>query len=554
MAISGNKGTTIWNFKELHIETNSPIVTDLYTINPIRDLNGDDVPDILASHIEERSSSKSGHIKLISGKTGTVIRSIPTPFREEMFAPMQIFTQIDGTELLIITTGGQDTSGGIYSTRLMSMMKYTSDKDFNVIYKKDNSGFMTPAIFTDVNNDSFPDIVMSAFNSTVYAFDGRTFAMIWNYTFPSSESVSEIVPGHFNHDNVTDFMVKYSYGPGYPIYYYSQTTILDGLTGHPILQSMMTDSGGPSSLLAGMSISQTNGGDFFLHWQMQCRGKYDAKDAYEFVPDSDIWSQSRADVCMLRYNTSTVLKLYAIARHIEPPGAVLFSSDDVEVHLNKTNRENNSKSPQKHPKMTKKLNNYILQESESFPNKVNKSVKKGKLIEGGERLEDGYEDLKHYLYPTNFRQKPNSALDNVGKFEDEDYEYGEDRNEIMNERPIHLRGKYPGARGIRSDTEYLSPNVTDEPLNLWDLEIEKEEKEAQNDYISRKKRNPDNPEHLASIYSTGLLLESFQKNYSSIDYVFILNVRESETYPPLLLPQDLNCIEEKLQAYKSRFT
>lgn len=88
----------------------------------------------------------------------------------------------------------------------------------------------------------------------------------------------------------------------------------------------MTDAGGAHSLLAGLSISQSFGGDFFLHWQLECRDKSDAKDPYTFIPDSDIIQQSRADLCMLRYNTSTMLKLSAITRHVAPPGAVIFSS------------------------------------------------------------------------------------------------------------------------------------------------------------------------------------------------------------------------------------
>lgn len=62
---------------------------------------------------------------------------------------------------------------------------------------------------------------------------------------------------------------------------------------------------------------------------------------------------------MLRYNTSTVLKLNAIARHIEPPGAVIFSSDDLILQLNQTDTKQaqkpNSVSPIKHPKMQKKI-------------------------------------------------------------------------------------------------------------------------------------------------------------------------------------------------------
>lgn len=143
---------------------------------------------------------------------------------------------------------------------------------------------MVPPVLADINNDNTEDIIAALFNSTVYAFDGRTLASIWNVTLPSSESISSIVPGHYNHDNVPDFMIKYSNGPGYPVYYYSQTQILNGSNGYPLLEHTINDSGGSNSLLGGLTISQTFGGDFFLHWQTQCRDKSDAQDAYQFIP------------------------------------------------------------------------------------------------------------------------------------------------------------------------------------------------------------------------------------------------------------------------------
>lgn len=79
-------------------------------------------------------------------------------------------------------------------------------------------------------------------------------------------------------------MIKYNTGPGFPVYYYSQTTIINGTNGQPMLDDMITDSGGPNSLLGGLSISQQYGGDLFLHWQMVCRDKADSKDAYQFLP------------------------------------------------------------------------------------------------------------------------------------------------------------------------------------------------------------------------------------------------------------------------------
>lgn len=57
---------------------------------------------------------------------------------------------------------------------------------------------------------------------------------------------------------------------------------------------------------------------------------------------------------------------------------------------------------------------------------------------------------------------------------------------------------------------------------------------------------------LSSISSTGVLVKSIDPTASStIDFVFVLNVRESEAYPPLFLPEDLACVEDKLSGYRS---
>lgn len=70
-------------------------------------------------------------------------------------------------------------------------------------------------------------------------------------------------------------------------------------------------------------------------------------------------AQSRADTCMLRYNTSTVLQLHAISRHIQSPGALIVSTDDLLLQLNQTELKQLERqmavSPLKHPKMQKKI-------------------------------------------------------------------------------------------------------------------------------------------------------------------------------------------------------
>lgn len=47
---------------------------------------------------------------------------------------------------------------------------------------------MTPPVLVDVNNDQIEDIIIPLYNSTLFAFDGRTFQQLWNRTFPSSET------------------------------------------------------------------------------------------------------------------------------------------------------------------------------------------------------------------------------------------------------------------------------------------------------------------------------------------------------------------------------
>lgn len=150
-------------------------------------------------------------------------------------------------------------------------------------------------------------------------------------------------------------------------------------------------------MLGGLPIAQTLGGDHFLHWQTQCGHTAPTGEAYKFVPDSDIVQQSRADTCRLRHNASTTLNLHVLSRHVQSPGAVIFSTEGMELQLNRSQQQPQQqqqpgaatapapdtqnapigKSPIKHPKMRKlpqqqpqqqqqqTLNKELLQRSEN---------------------------------------------------------------------------------------------------------------------------------------------------------------------------------------------
>ncbi|XP_050086431.1 uncharacterized protein LOC126571715 [Anopheles aquasalis] len=746
LALDGRNGRILWELKDYSdLESYAEISIDLYTINVVSDANGDGIADIVAVHVEETQRAHGGHIKLISGATGAIVRSIPTPYREEMFVPIQALRKPDGTASLLVLTGGQNSPGGVYVLQLANLMKYPGESAFEPIVRLDASGFMVPAVLTDLNGDSTEDIVVSSFNSSVYAFDGANRTQLWSYTIPDSESVSSIVPGHFDHDNVTDFMVKYNTGPGFPIYYYSQTMIINGTNGKPFLDSSIKDAGGPNGLLGGMSLSQTGGGDFFLHWQMQCRNRTaDTTDEYQFIPESDVIQQSRADTCVLRYNQSSILKLYAITRHVEPPGAVIFSSDDLTIRLNETGTDPSpvqaNVAPMKHPKMKLKGRNDgqssaasrkvasietpavgdgapgvpaprgdgdVHMDKKLAPN-VAAAPNVGVLVDSPGARSPQTVDVaqsidtlaqeeakrqeklvlnnvyKKYIYNANDNDGPMGALEapvgirerNRGPVDErKPYIYlpydqleADSRNPFLTNQipqsvpeealeydygavpaqpdddgrplPAYQRPRYrTGGRDVRSkfgvfdDIDFHDPSLEEQVFNesnpnsqivkkvllndeimdelknadpgskgsketLWDLEMEKEAKEAMNDvnamnfeYNNKAKRqtgttvmatgtpmsstslqptgsgvlpvaaSSSNENILPSIASTGVLLKSIGSSgtttaapssvSSTIDYVFVMNIRESEAYPPLFLDSDLSCIQEKLQAYRT---
>lgn len=90
------------------------------------------------------------------------------------------------------------------------------------MYQDPFKGIVSPVVFADITGDQIDDLISAMFNSTIVAIDGKTLKQIWNFTLNNSETLSTPTPGYFNSDNVTDFLVKYETGPGFPVYYYSQ--------------------------------------------------------------------------------------------------------------------------------------------------------------------------------------------------------------------------------------------------------------------------------------------------------------------------------------------
>lgn len=264
------------------------------------------------------------------------------------------------------------------------------------LYHNTGKGALLPPILIDITSDGIEDIVAAMFNSTIMAYDGLTFEPIWNYTVPNSEVISIPIPGYYNDDNIPDFMVKHQIGAGFPTYYYTVATIVDGRNGQSLLEKPMEDS--LSSQMSGLSVTVDGyGNDWFLHWSADCLNYEGVKEKYQFLKGQSLMSQMRADLCRLRFNSTLTTKLLALSQHVGPPGIQLYFSEHW-----KSLEFNNSINPRQEAERywdshsrSEVMNNYanIPLVSERSP-KVHKNHRKDDL----------------------FKHKDNNLLTEIGKY------------------------------------------------------------------------------------------------------------------------------------------
>ncbi|XP_058808308.1 uncharacterized protein LOC131673930 [Phymastichus coffea] len=320
-AINGQDGASIWElpYRDLSMLEQQRYY-DVYDARYIADVDDDGIGDIIASHTWQNDKSQS-EVVLVSGKTGTKIKSMDFPDNERLFVAPEVLVHPDGETYFILASSDQDKSGGLYVISHSNLL----NKQFKLkkLHHGKGRGVSLPPLLIDINSDGTEDIIVAFFNSSVMAFDGLTFKEIWNFTIANSEIISIPVPGYYNDDKVPDFMVKHQIGPGFPVYYYTTATILDGKTGKPILESPMEDT--LSAQMSGLSVTVDGyGNDWFLHWSANCLGKEVSKDKYEFIKEAS----TEADLCKLRFNSTMVTSLLAFSQHVQPPGLALYNSQD----------------------------------------------------------------------------------------------------------------------------------------------------------------------------------------------------------------------------------
>ncbi|KAK1136096.1 hypothetical protein K0M31_000665 [Melipona bicolor] len=325
-AVDGYNGTSIWEIpvQDLSISEEWNL-SDIYDAKFVADIDGDDIGDIIASHTIQSREIHSSEILMISGINGNIIHRSVLPNTEQLFLAPQKLVHPDGENIFVLVTSSQKQSGGLYVIPQENLMY--NDLKLRKLHHNTGKGTLLPPILVDITLDGIEDIVAAMFNSTIIVYNGLTFEPIWNYTVPNSEVISIPIPGYYNDDNIPDFMVKHQIGLGFPTYYYTVATIIDGKTGKPLLEKPIEDS--LSREMSGLSVTVEGfGNDWFLHWSVDCLNYEGIKEKYQFLKSEDFISESRADICKLRFNSTLITNLYALSQHVGPPGISLYFSED----------------------------------------------------------------------------------------------------------------------------------------------------------------------------------------------------------------------------------
>ena len=127
-------------------------------------------------------------LMVISSKTGHILSWNYVPDNAESYYSPQLLVHPDGTLLVLFGTGGETHPGGLYVVGLDALLSGQLNKHCRMIMQDCCKGFITPPVLVDINDDDIVDIVMSHFNSTVFALDGLTFEQIWKKEFVGAET------------------------------------------------------------------------------------------------------------------------------------------------------------------------------------------------------------------------------------------------------------------------------------------------------------------------------------------------------------------------------
>lgn len=237
-AINGKTGEVLWEFftpSEGQIASEAGWF-NFYNAQFIPDQNNDGMEDILVSNggdvmVEPYDPDRpAGNLLVISSLTGELLAKAMAPDGKEIYMSV-IVRQVepDGPYKVVFGTGGETIGGNLFVTTLADVM----NEDLSQATKlatSPNKGFIAPPVWVEITGDTYPDIVASAVDGRVLAFDGHSLEPLWSTTLKNTEIYSSLAPGYFTEDEVPDFFLSVAQGT-WPKLEWNKQFMINGLNG-----------------------------------------------------------------------------------------------------------------------------------------------------------------------------------------------------------------------------------------------------------------------------------------------------------------------------------
>lgn len=114
-AVDGSNGKAIWIFElESKDSVDEASTLEVYDATYINDVDHDEIGDVIASHTSRSGDLRSSEIIVISGKSGSIIRRVDFPRKEELFIAPRPLLHPDGETFLVLVSSTPKKSGGLY--------------------------------------------------------------------------------------------------------------------------------------------------------------------------------------------------------------------------------------------------------------------------------------------------------------------------------------------------------------------------------------------------------------------------------------------------------
>ena len=238
VALSGKDGSQIWEYRSVNNTADHASDTSLlnfFTPQLIPDQDGDGLEDLLTAYggyvnapawQEERPV---GYLMVFSSASGKVLAQAPMPDGKETYMSPVVFSQ-GARQKVLFGTGGETVAGGLYLTTLGDLLDNDISEEV-LLFAGEHKGFIAPPVLTDITQDSFPDIIVNAYEGKTLAIDGQHHHLLWMVNLGDAyETHSQPAVGNFTGNSTLDFFVNFCKGT-WPVVEGAVQILIDGSNG-----------------------------------------------------------------------------------------------------------------------------------------------------------------------------------------------------------------------------------------------------------------------------------------------------------------------------------